>query len=383
MKILVLSVVILLAFGVIIESDAYGNYQSQPEYEYLHVESDKKSYVIGEVINIIGTVEKYHENESIQIILYYPNGRIVSLLKTDVSPEKNFSIFIDTIDFKKIGVYNVKSNFGRYSEIVEISFTINSYEKSNLNQNIDADTNTFTTKSESRELIPQWFRNTSKWWSLSLISNSDFVEGIKYLIKQEIINFPKDMFLESTGMQKDLIDIRKNSEWWSEGILSDAEFLKSIQYLLDEERPKNLINLFLTPKSYRFGQPVTVTLIDPDLNLNSDVVDIYLVVNNPNSPFVDTVGSNSGGILLEIRIKDIRYQRCILNGIEHGGLASTGFTLIETGSSTGIFEGIFKVPTKICNKSGTELISSAGGSISIRYHDFRDSFGQPNIQQTR
>ena len=382
MKILVLSVVILLAFGVIIEADAYGNYQSQSEYEYLHVESDKESYVIGEVINITGTVEKYHENESIQIILYYPNGRIASLLKTDVSPEKNFSIFIDTIDFKKIGVYNVKANFGRYSEIAEISFTINSYEKSNLNQNIGADTNTFTTKSESQELIPQWFRNTSKWWSLSQIPNSDFVEGIKYLIKQEIINFPKDMSLESKESPRELAEIRKNTGWWSQGTLSDTEFLKSIQYLLNVDTPKNPVTLFITPKSYRFGQPVTVTLIDPDLNLNSGVVDIYLVVNNPNSPFVDTVGS-SGGILLEIRIKDIRYQRCIINGIEHGGLASTGFTLIETGQSTGIFEGIFRVPSEICNKSGTELISSAGGSISLRYHDFRDSFGQPNIQQTR
>ena len=382
MKIFVLSVVILLAFGVIIEVDAYENYQPQSEYEYLLIESDKESYVIGEVINITGTVEKYHENESIQIILYSPTGRIVSLLKTDVSLEKHFSIFIDTVDFKKIGVYHVKSSFGRYSEIAEISFTINSYEQSNHNQNIGVDVDTFTTKSESQKLIPQWFRNTSKWWSLNQISNSDFVEGIKYLIKQEIINFPKDISLESKESPRELAEIRKNVGWWSQGGLSDIEFLKSIQYLLNVDTPKNPVTLFITPKSYRFGQPVTITLVDPDLNLNSDLIDIYQVVNDPNSPFVDTVGS-SGGILLEIRIKDIRYQRCMINGMEHGGLASTGFVLIETGTGTGIFEGIFKVPSKICNKSGTDLISSAGGSISLRYHDFRDSFGQPNIQQTR
>ncbi|QLH06087.1 hypothetical protein [Nitrosopumilus ureiphilus] len=383
MKIFVLSVVILLAFEVIIEAEAYGNYRSQSEYEYLLVESDKESYMIGDVINITGTVEKYHENESIQIILYSPTGRIASLLKTDVSPEKNFSIFIDTVNFEKIGVYNVKSNFGRYSEVTEISFTINPYEKSNPNQNIGDDTNAFTTRSESQELIPQWFHNISKWWSLSQISNSDFVEGIKYLIKHEIINFPKDVSLESKESPRDLAEIRKNVRWWSQGILSDTEFLKSIQYLLHVEAPEDPATLFLTPKSYRFGQPVTVTLVDPDLNLNSDLIDIYRVVDDPNSPFVDTVGSSSGGILLEIRIKDIRYQRCTINDVEHGGLASTGFVLIETGTSTGIFEGIFKVPTKICNKLGNELISSAGGSISLRYHDFRDSFGQPNIQQTQ
>ena len=91
--------------------------------------------------------------------------------------------------------------------------------------------------------------------------------------------------------------------------------------------------------SYRFGQTVVVTLNDPDLNLKSDLIDIYSVIDDPRSPFVDTVGSN-GQKLLEILLKDVRYQRCTINGIEHGGLASTGFRLIETGPSTGIFEGM-------------------------------------------
>jgi len=131
-------------------------------------------------------------------------------------------------------------------------------------------------------------------------------------------------------------------------------------------------------QSYRFGQPVTITLHDPDLNLKSDTLEIYQVINDSNSVNVDTVGKD-GDILLEVLIKDIRYKRCTVNGVEHGGLGATGFTLVETGPSTGIFEGVFKIPTIICNKSGTELISSAGGSIDIKYHDSRDAFGNANI----
>jgi hypothetical protein len=130
--------------------------------------------------------------------------------------------------------------------------------------------------------------------------------------------------------------------------------------------------------SYRFGQPVTLTLKDSDLNLNSDTVEIYSVINDPNSPYVDTVGKD-GQILLEIKLKDIRYKRCTVDGVEHGGLGATGFTLVETGPSTGIFEGVFKMPSKICNKSGTELISPAGGSLDARYHDSRDGSGNSNI----
>lgn len=131
-------------------------------------------------------------------------------------------------------------------------------------------------------------------------------------------------------------------------------------------------------QSYRFGQPVTISLNDPDLNLKNDNVDIYVAINDPNSPYVDTIGKD-GNVLLEILIKDIRYKRCTINGVEYGGLASTGFTLVETGPGTGIFEGIFKMPSQICDKSGTKLVSSAGGSLDAKYFDSRDSSGNSNI----
>ncbi|MFQ5782066.1 MAG: peptidase [Nitrosopumilus sp.] len=133
-----------------------------------------------------------------------------------------------------------------------------------------------------------------------------------------------------------------------------------------------------TSSSFRFGQPVTITLKDSDLNLKSDTVDIYQSINDPNSPIVDTVGKD-GKILLEIKLKDIRYKRCIINNVEYGGLASTGFTLVETGPSTGIFEGVFKMPSWICDKTGSKLISTAGGSLDARYYDSRDASGNANI----
>ena len=131
--------------------------------------------------------------------------------------------------------------------------------------------------------------------------------------------------------------------------------------------------------SYRFGQSVTIILNDPDLNQNHETIETYHVINDPNSPNVDTVGTAGGDILLEIKIKDIRYQRCTVGGVTHGGLGASGFVLVETGPNTGIFEGTFKMPSQICNKDGTKLISPAGGSIDARYFDFRDSFGNENI----
>ena len=134
-----------------------------------------------------------------------------------------------------------------------------------------------------------------------------------------------------------------------------------------------------TSNTYRFGQPVFFVLNDPDLNQKHDTIESYQVVNDPNSPNVDTVGTSNGELLVEILIKDFRYKRCTINGVEHGGLASTGFILVETGSNSDIFEGSFKMPTQICDKTGTKLISTAGGSLDAKYHDFRDSSGEQNI----
>ncbi|MEK0367868.1 MAG: peptidase, partial [Nitrosopumilus sp.] len=133
-----------------------------------------------------------------------------------------------------------------------------------------------------------------------------------------------------------------------------------------------------TSTTYRFGQPVTIILKDSDLNLKSDTIEIYLSINDPNSPIVDTVGKD-GAILLEIKLKDIRYKRCTIDGVEYDGLASSGFALVETGPNTGIFEGVFKMPSWICDKTGSKLISTGGGSLDARYYDSRDASGNSNI----
>ncbi len=108
------------------------------------------------------------------------------------------------------------------------------------------------------------------------------------------------------------------------------------------------------------------------------IIDIYFTINDSNSPNVDTVGKD-GITLLEVLIKDIRFKRCTVDGVVYGGLSDTGFSLVETGPSTGIFEGVFKMPSKICIKSETELISSAGGSLDAKYYDSRDNFGNANV----
>lgn len=135
----------------------------------------------------------------------------------------------------------------------------------------------------------------------------------------------------------------------------------------------------LDSTSYRLGQPVTITVTDPDLSTGSDTIQTYTAVNNPGSPADDTIGDNSGNILLEVWIKGFRYHHCTINGITYGGLTDTGFTLTETAPGSGVFKGTFKMPSKICSEDGSSLISPIGGSVQAWYHDFRDDLGRSII----
>lgn len=175
-----------------------------------------------------------------------------------------------------------------------------------------------------------------------------------------------------------IMELQTNNDQPDSSIDNDgsSNTFSNIVTLVEQEPNSGTVST--TTSTLQFGHPVTVILKDSDLNLKSDTIDVYQTINDPNSTYVDTVGQN-GNILLEIKLKDVRYKRCTINGVEHGGLASTGFTLVETGPSTGIFEGVFKMPSQICDKTGSKLISTAGGSLDVRYHDSRDASGNANI----
>lgn len=150
------------------------------------------------------------------------------------------------------------------------------------------------------------------------------------------------------------------------------------QVAVDADAPSNAGSVHLGAASYGFGRPVTITLVDADLNTDHGRVETYRVEDDPFSPHADAV-ADGGALLLEVTIKGERYQRCVVDGAEHGGLAASGFALVETGAATGVFEGTFKMPSRICNSDGSGLVSPAGGRIDARYYDYADGRGGSSI----
>ena len=84
------------------------------------------------------------------------------------------------------------------------------------------------------QTIPIWVKNNAAWWSEQQISDSDFVAGIEYLIKNGIINVPGDEVSTSSATTEIPDWIQNNAGWWSESLITDGDFIEAMQWLIVE-----------------------------------------------------------------------------------------------------------------------------------------------------
>jgi len=79
--------------------------------------------------------------------------------------------------------------------------------------------------------IPDWVKNNANWWSSGQIADSDFVQGVQYLIKQGIVTIPETE-ASSDSSQQIPTWIKNNAGWWAEGLISDDDFISAMQWLI-------------------------------------------------------------------------------------------------------------------------------------------------------
>ncbi|MBM2851895.1 MAG: hypothetical protein HW420_442, partial [Candidatus Nitrosotenuis sp.] len=76
-----------------------------------------------------------------------------------------------------------------------------------------------------------WVKNSARQWSRGEISDSDFINGIKYLVEN---NFIKVSGFPDTHSGDKIPDwIRSNASWWSSGKITEDEFVNGIKYLIE------------------------------------------------------------------------------------------------------------------------------------------------------
>ena len=83
------------------------------------------------------------------------------------------------------------------------------------------------------EGIPEWVKNNASWWSERLISQTEFTNGLEFLINEGIIYIPSTE-PGIPGPDKAIPDwVRNTAGWWSEGMIPDSEFINAMKYLIE------------------------------------------------------------------------------------------------------------------------------------------------------
>lgn len=83
--------------------------------------------------------------------------------------------------------------------------------------------------------VPNWIKNDAKWWSEGLISDSEFLNAIEFLIKEKIIDITYTNDSLSTFNPSVPEWIKNIAKWWADGYIDENEFLKGITFLIENK----------------------------------------------------------------------------------------------------------------------------------------------------
>ena len=92
--------------------------------------------------------------------------------------------------------------------------------------------------SAQSDAVPAWIKNNADWWANDEIDDFTFAQGIGFLIKNKIIQI-NDLSTTSNGdiiIEEDIIIpawIKNNAGWWASDNISDLDFLNGIKYLVE------------------------------------------------------------------------------------------------------------------------------------------------------
>ena len=81
-------------------------------------------------------------------------------------------------------------------------------------------------------LIPDWIKNVAGFWHAGDINDASFLEGIAYLIENNIIVVPPTEAGSGGGAVPEWV--KNNAGWWADGQIDDETFVNALQYLIQQ-----------------------------------------------------------------------------------------------------------------------------------------------------
>jgi len=86
--------------------------------------------------------------------------------------------------------------------------------------------------SNSEINIPSWIKNNASWWASGLINDSDFLHGIEYMIKENIIMITELPQSANPVTEEIPTWVKNTARWWADDLIEENDFVKGIQFLV-------------------------------------------------------------------------------------------------------------------------------------------------------
>jgi len=80
------------------------------------------------------------------------------------------------------------------------------------------------------ESVPDWVKNTAGWWATDAISETEFVNAIEFLVKENIIQVDVSQTSETSQGVPDWV--KNTAGWWATDAISETEFVNAVAYLV-------------------------------------------------------------------------------------------------------------------------------------------------------
>ena len=219
-KIFIISIITLFVVTSGQVAFGYGGPPAQSGANNYTVEiyADEESYMLGDTITFTGNVNKYDEDRKLRITIFDNTDRYLITQKTSVNPDGTFSHSIELNKKFSDGKFIVKAQYGNSNTTVKImSFVISS--------------NNNDTTSQDNE-IPSWLKTTVGYWADGVSSDGEFVNAIKFLIEDGIIQIPATT--QGTGNTDQIPSwLKITVGYWADGVSSDGEFVNAIKFLIE------------------------------------------------------------------------------------------------------------------------------------------------------
>ena len=85
---------------------------------------------------------------------------------------------------------------------------------------------------EQETSIPSWIKNNAGWWADGSINDTSFLQGISYLIQNNIIVVPSTE--SGTGGGEVPAWVKNTAGWWATDQIDDEAFVNAITYLIQQ-----------------------------------------------------------------------------------------------------------------------------------------------------